>query len=476
VFLDQHGTDSPQVLRERFTRYGQAHVFRFWDELDSSRRQALTQQAAHIDLDALEKLRRRALSLARPATRTLEPLPVQRLPESGGDATERGRARACGEALLGDGLVGVLVVAGGQGSRLGARGPKGAFPIGPLTNRSLLELLAQKLRGVVRRYGQRTPWYLMTSPDTDAEIRRLLAEEEHFGIDPEDLFIFCQQQVPAVDLEGMLMLERADRIAESPDGHGAVIPALLASGAFEHMEGRGVSTLCYCHVDNPLIPIADPVLLGSRALVEAEVVCKVVRKRDPAERLGTPARLDGHATVVEYTELEEPHRSRRDPDGELVFWAGAIGNHALDAGFLHRVALRAEQLLPYHASPKRIPCLDSAGQRVEPAEPNGYKLERFVFDAFAAASSVAVIEARRDQEYSPIKNATGVASPEVARRDLVSCYRGWLGAAGIALPEGDVTLELDHGWIDGPEDAEALGIRDVTQAQHVIRIATGVTG
>lgn len=476
VFVAQHGTESPQALRERFQRYGQAHVFRFWDQLDERGREALASQAVAIDLDVLAKTYQHATRLARPAPRRLEPLPVHRLPESGGDAGCRAHARACGEALLADGRVGVLVVAGGQGSRLGGPSAKGAFPIGPVSNRSLLELLAQKLRGAVRRHGRRIPWYLMTSPDTDASIRRLLAENDHFGIDPEDVFLFCQRQVPAVDFEGLLILERPDRIVANPDGHGGVVPALLANGALAHMEARGVHALCYCHVDNPLIPIADPVLLGVRSLANAEVACKVVKKRDSAEGLGTPVRLDGRVAIVEYTELEEPHRSRRDARGELVFWAGAIGSHALDLGFLQRVARRADALLPYHASPKRIPCLDAAGRRVEPATPNGYKLERFIFDAFSAAESVVLIEARREQEYSPIKNATGAASPEVARRDLVSCYRGWLDAAGIARPTGDVAIELDHGWIDGPEDAEALGIRDITQAQYAIRTATGVTG
>jgi UDP-N-acetylglucosamine/UDP-N-acetylgalactosamine diphosphorylase len=217
-------------------------------------------------------------------------------------------------------------------------------------------------------------------------------------------------------------------------------------------------------------------LLGFQTLTGADVACKAVRKRDPLEGLGTLARLDGRAAVVEYTEIAEPHRSLRDAEGELVFWAGAIGVHALDVAFLRRVAGESESLLPYHASPKKIPTVDSHGRRVEPSTPNGYKLERFVFDAFPAARSLVAIEARREEEYSPIKNATGKASPESGRRDLVACYRRWLDAAGIGLPEdGDLVLELDQSRIDGPEDARALGIRHATEARHLIRVAPGVT-
>jgi len=474
--LAQPGVDSQRDLRERFARYGQDHVFRFWDGLDGDARDRLLSQAAGIDLERLARIHQSVLARARPRPRLLEPLPVQRLPDHGGDAGERARARECGEALLAEGRVGVLLVAGGQGSRLGYPAPKGTFPVGPVSNRSLLELLAQKIRGLVRRYRRRVPGYVMTSWTTDAAIRQLFEENGYFGLDREDIFFFSQQRIPAIDFEGSLILERPDRIAESPDGHGGSIPALLTSGALAQMEERGISTLFYCQVDNPLVRIADPTLLGFGASSGAEVACKAVRKRDSLEGLGTFARLDGRAAVVEYTEIEEPHRSLRDSDGALVFWAGSINVHALDLGFLRRVAGEAETLLPYHASPKKIPGVDGSGRRVEPSTPNGYKLERFVFDAFPAATSVVPVEAWREEEYSPIKNAVGAASPESARRDLVACYRRWLDAAGIEVPEGDVALELDHGWIDGGEDAKAMGIRDAAEARHVIRIATGASG
>jgi UDP-N-acetylglucosamine/UDP-N-acetylgalactosamine diphosphorylase len=231
AFPAQPGMDSSRDLRDRFARSGQAHVFRFWDRLDEAARDRLARQAAQIDLERLARIRIDALSLARPRPRLLEPLPVQRLPERGGDAGERSRARECGEALLAEGRVGVLVVAGGQGSRLGFRGPKAAFPIGPVSTRSLLELLVQKIRGVVRRYGRPLPGYVMTSPNTDAPIRELLEENGHFGLPAEDLFLFSQQEIPAVDFEGSLILERPDRVAVNPDGHGASIPALRSSGA-----------------------------------------------------------------------------------------------------------------------------------------------------------------------------------------------------------------------------------------------------
>jgi len=176
---------------------------------------------------------------------------------------------------------------------------------------------------------------------------------------------------------------------------------------------------------------------------------------------------------VEYTEIDEETASARDAEGELVFWAGNTAIHVLDRDFVRRVARGADELLPYHASKKKIPSVDAEGRPVAPEEPNGWKLERFVFDALPHAEGVCVVEALREHEYSPVKNAEGSDSPETARRDLDAEVRGWLREAGIALPADDVAIEVDHARVDGPDEARALGIRSVDEAGDVVRTRAG---
>jgi UDP-N-acetylglucosamine/UDP-N-acetylgalactosamine diphosphorylase len=217
--------------------------------------------------------------------------------------------------------------------------------------------------------------------------------------------------------------------------------------------------------------MADPVFLGFHAEQAAEISTKVVPKQDPGEKVGVLARVDGRPAVVEYTEIEDEHRFARDAAGELVFGSGNVAIHAFDTAFLRRVAEQADTLLPFHASAKKIPYVDDRGETLEPEEPNGHKLERFVFDALSAATRTVVLETTRADEYSPVKNRSGAESPETSRRDLVACTRAWLEAAGLAVPPGP--LELDHARIDGPEDAKALGITDVTEAPDMIRLDSG---
>lgn len=470
-----HGCSaSLSELRERFAAFGQGHVFRFWEALGSSARARLAAQAAGLDLAALAAADQATRALAAPGVRRLEPAPIQRLPDQGGDPKLVAAALERGEAMLAAGRVAALVVAGGQGTRLGFEGPKGAFALGPLTARTLFEQQAQKIQGLRRRYRRPLPWYIMTSAATDAQTRALFRRNAFFGLPEGDVCFFQQQMVPALDFDGRLILDQPDHIFESPNGHGGSLTGLVASGALDDMERRGVSSIYYYQVDNPLGRIGDPVYLGFHAAAGAEMSCKVIAKLDPLEKMGVIARVDGRVGVVEYTELDDPHRYARGPDGELVYWAGNIAMHVIEVAFARRAAANADRILPYHASAKKIPTVDDNGHSVQPNAPNGRKLERFVFDALTAANHVTVLETRRDEEYSPIKNASGADSPETARRDLVAVYRRWLEEAGVEGVDATAAIEINHAVFDGPGDLRASRIRRVTEAGDAIRIAPGV--
>jgi UDP-N-acetylglucosamine/UDP-N-acetylgalactosamine diphosphorylase len=433
-------------------------VFRFWDTLDGSARDALATQAAGIDLAELRRVHESTRSLAAPGSRRLEPAEVETLPRHGGSAQRRGAAWRRGEELLRAGRVAVMVVAGGQGTRLGFDGPKGSFPLGPATGRTLFRLQSQKIRGARRRSGAPIPWYVMTSPATDGPTRALFERERFFGLPEGDVFFCCQSMAPALDFEGRLMLETPGRIAESPNGHGGAFQALADAGALDDMARRGITTISYYQVDNPLIQLADPVFLGLHDEARAEMSAKVVRKIDPMEKVGVVARVDGRLGIVEYTEIDDAHRFQRDAQGELVYWAGSIAIHVLEVAFARKIASDPERHLPYHASAKKIPCIAADGTPVKPAEPNGHKLERFLFDALPAAERVALLEVAREDEYAPVKNAEGSDSPETARRALDAVVRRWLAEAAIAAPD-DVWVEVDHAQLDCEQDARARTLR-----------------
>jgi len=472
VGRDSARSPNIETLRANFEEHGQEHVFGFWDELGEASRERLCAQASHIDLSSLARAYAKIRSGRAVSERELEPAEVVRIPERGGDAAAARSAGTRGEEILASGRVGIMVVAGGQGTRLGFDGPKGAFPIGPVTDRTLFEIQAQKILGLRRRSGQPLPWYVMTSDATDAPTREFFDRHDSFGLPPEDVYFFQQGMVPSIDFKGRLFLEQKDRVFENPNGHGGSLTALLDSGALEDMAARGIDTIFYYQVDNPLVRIGDPVYLGLHDAAGADMSCKVIEKQKPGENVGIVARVNGTIGMVEYTELEDEHRYARDANGDLVYWTGNVAIHIFNTDFVRRVASAADELLPYHASAKKIPHVDADGRPVTPEEPNGHKLERFVFDALPAARTVRVVEAGRTAEYSPVKNADGVESPATVRRDLVAQYRGWLETANVSVPDGQF-VEIDHSMIDGPEEARAVGIKSIEEAGETIQIAPG---
>lgn len=467
-----------EALRKKFEAAGQGHLFRFWNELSPEQRAQFAQQLAMIDLPAIGYAFRSAAPSAatqnRDATNIvaspkIAPASVIANPACAGDRAAWQKAQALGEEILHAGRVGILVVAGGQGTRLGFPGPKGIFPIGPVSDRSLFELQAQRIRGLRARYGAPLPWYIMTSHATDTETRRFFEKHAFFGLPPEDVFFFCQGSVASVDFAGKILLEAPDRVFENPDGHGGSLIALAKSGALEDMRRRGIDSIFYYQVDNPLAQIANPALLGFHARNDAEISCLVVAKRDAAEKMGVVATIDGRTGIVEYTEIDDQHREAVDAHGKLVFWAGNIAIHALQREFVERIASDAERLLPYHASKKRIPFVDEDGNNVEPKEPNGFKFERFFFDALPAAKRVAVVETLRCDEFSPVKNAVGADSPGTARADLSAMYRRWLAESGLDV---DGVIEIDEAVLCGPDAIRARGLRSVAEAGDAIRQKT----
>ena len=457
---------SYEAIRDRYQALGQGHVFRFWKELGDGQKQGLLAQAALLEPRLEDMLRAVPSQPADPSQAPSQPggLAVDvkplagaiALPRYGGDPAAFEEACELGAAVLRAGRVAALVVAGGQGTRLRFDGPKGNYPLGPVTDRTLFGLQAQKLRGLRARWGRTVPWYVMTSPATDSATRESFEAEEYFGLEPADVQIFCQGMAPAVGFDGRLLLESPGKIVENPNGHGGVLTALDESGALDDMERRGIDLIFYYQVDNPLVQIGDPAYLGFHEQEEAEMSCKVVRKQDPMAKVGVVAEVDGRVSMLEYTELPESFRDARDDANDLVYWAGNTAMHLLQTSFVRRIARKPSAHLPYHASPKSIPYVDDTGGQHEPRTPNGYKLERFVFDALPAARRACVLEADPAREFSPIKNAEGSESPETARRDLVAQYRLWMEAAGLPTSTGTPLIEIDHAYMDNLDDARAL--------------------
>lgn len=428
---------TPTELVQRLHQYGQQHVLAWWDELRDDERSNLLDQLRVLDLDLLQRLyqmrtQRSAIPLDRIA-------PVSR--PAAGDDTHR----ALANNAWGQGKVAYLVVAGGQGSRLGFEHPKGMFPVGPVSGKSLFQFHVEKVVALNRRHGASFPLLVMTSPSTHGETVEYFADNRNFGLPDEEVHFFCQGTMPALDYKtGKILLESKSRLCASPNGHGGTLTALAGSGLLAQLQARGIETIYYFQVDNPLVNLADANFLGRHLAERSQVSSKVVAKELPEDKLGVFVRLAGRLAMVEYSDLPAELARQRE-DGRLRFWAGNPAIHLFDLDFLDKVTQHGAKI-PWHFAHKKVPALDADGNLVEPAQENALKFEMFIFDVLPLADRWLLFPIERNDEFVPLKNATGADSPEMVRQGLCNLAGKWLEQTGVRVPRranGDVAVPLE---------------------------------
>ena len=429
-------------LEDTLAPFEQQHTLRWWDDLSLAEQERLAQQIEQLDLETLEReMKRGPLVPAPEFLAKFQPPPYVRPSGSAEDA----KAKAIGEELLRQGEVALVLVAGGEGTRLGYDGPKGTLPIGPVTGKTIFELHAEKIRAMRFRYGCALPLYVMTSDVTDDATRRFFDEHGNLGLGSDGVAFFRQGSTPVVNRMGKLLMSSKSTIATSPDGHGGCIAALKDSGMLGDMRSRGVSVVFYFQVDNVLAQIADPVFLGYHRQRQADMSLKVLQKRDPREDVGVVGCVEGRLHIVEYRDLTVEQEYETDDLGQLKYRMGSIAMHAFTLDFLERMSDLPDGL-PIHQGHKDVPYVDDDGTLQCTGQRNGITFETFVFDVLPHAKNALVFETIREQDFSPVKNPHGMDSPETAKRALVNLYSSWLERSHGMLPRderGNVSVSVE---------------------------------
>jgi UDP-N-acetylglucosamine/UDP-N-acetylgalactosamine diphosphorylase len=446
----------PDDLRDRLAARGQGHLLQHWGGLDPVGRERLVLELDTLDLDLVERLAALLQERAADGAEGVAFAPPDVFDLTRAGSADAAHARRRGTELLAAGRVGFMLVAGGQGSRLGYEGPKGCFPIGPLTDKPLFAWHAARIVAAGRRHGFRPTWYVMTSPANDTATREFFAEHRHFGLAEDDVFFFAQAMLPALTADGRIVLEGPDRLFLAPNGHGGSLAALATSGALVDMAARGIEHLSYFQVDNPLARPADPLFIGLHAAADAGMSSKVVAKRDAHEKVGVIGLADGKLGCIEYSDLPASLRDARDADGQLLFRAGNIAAHMLARGFVEDLNRGGRLHLPWHLARKKLKTVAADGR---PTEVDGVKFETFVFDALGATDASVTLEVERRHEFSPVKNATGLDSPATCNADLARHFAELAAAAGHREPplgaDGLPRIEIDPRHAETPEELRA---------------------
>ena len=407
------------ALAELLAHNGQSHLLVGVDLLPTSQRTAYLARLADIDWEELQH------HSSPPPTGTVGKSRVIDLSER---ATRRSELERIGEAAYRSGQVAVLMVAGGQGTRLGSSAPKGCFSVAPHSGKSIYQLQAEKVLSLSRRIGKDVPFLVMTSPMTDVETRDFFQVNGLFGLKPEQVRFFSQGTVPSLDQQGRALLTAPGKLLENPDGHGGCFTALVKSGNLARLRSEGVAQIIYIQVDNILVPVDDAQLLGVATAEKADVVTKVLEKAHPDEKVGHLVRVDGHDVIVEYTEVTPEQARSKDAQDELIYRWGSPAMHCWSVKFLGRLADQNYKI-PLHRSSKPLRAwIDGQTQEVK-----GWKSERFIFDLIPEANVSVGLAIDRHDEFAPVKNKDGTDSPATAVDMAHQQYTRWLQAAGVSL-------------------------------------------
>ncbi|KFY19381.1 hypothetical protein V491_04468, partial [Pseudogymnoascus sp. VKM F-3775] len=446
----------------------QDHVFAFYDSLSSDEQATFYHQLSQFDPARINEITDRALNPPKPTEDAsqsgLEPLPESATASILDSAPEDLKTwYDSGLDLIAAGKVAVLLLAGGQGTRLGSSAPKGCYDIGLPSKKSLFQIQGERIRKVQRLAEKKSgaaagsvtvPWYVMTSGPTRGPTEAYFQEHDYFGLNKENVHIFEQGVLPCISNDGKILLESKGRVAVAPNGNGGIYEALVTSNITADMRKRGIEHIhAYC-VDNCLAKVADPVFIGFSASKNVSIATKVVRKRNATDTLRSTPQPPRPRTTVDaakfkrksdvYDAVDSATAEAKDPKQPdvLKFRAANIVNHYYSFAFLETIPSWSDKL-PHHVARKKIPFVDpSTGSTTKPEKPNGIKLEMFIFDVFPLLEleKFACMEVRREDEFSPLKNArgTGEDDPDTSRRDILAQGERWVKeAGGVVITEGE---------------------------------------
>ncbi len=393
-------------------KYGQEHLLNNFDKLDDIHKERLLDEIENIDFELIQSLYESTNKKHKKEVDKIEPMEYLdkfKLNE------KYKYYENIGKKAIKEGKLAAVTMAGGQGTRLGHDGPKGTFDIGLDSHKSLFELLCDSLKEEGKKYDVTIPWFIMTSKENNADTIKFFEKHKYFGYQKDkNLFFFVQGELPMIDTEGKILLNEEGLIKQAADGHGGIYESLVKSKMTEKMKSMGIEWVFIGGVDNCLVKMVDPVLMGIAIDKEVTVACKSVVKANPQEKVGVFCKKNGRPNVIEYSEITDEMAEATDDNGELLYGESHILCNLFSVEAVERMGANP---LPYHVAFKKATYMDKNGEIVVPDSPNAYKFEVFLFDAFGVVDEMAILRVKREEEFAPVKNAdsAGVDCPKTAR-------------------------------------------------------------
>lgn len=399
------------ATKEILKKYGQEHLLSNYEKLSNEEKNRLLNDILTIDFGEISKLYEQTKHKIKFENCKIEP--IEHVDKAKLSNEEIQKYSEIGIEQIKKGKLAAVTMAGGQGTRLGHNGPKGTFDLGLDSHKSIFEILCDTLKLARKKYGVVVPWYIMTSDENNDETVEFFEKNNYFDYPKEAVKFFIQGEMPMINTEGKILLNEEGLIKQAGAGHGAIFEAMRKNGIIYEMQNKGIEWVFIGGVDNVLVKMVDPVLIGLSIERNVLAAGKSVVKANPHEKVGVFCKKDGKPSVIEYSEISNELAEAVDEKGELLLGESHILCNQFNIKILEELA---KNKLPYHVAFKKATYMDEKGNIISPTEPNAYKFEAFIFDAFSSIPEMLVMRVKREEEFAPVKNAEGVDSPETARK------------------------------------------------------------
>lgn len=401
----------PSQILEVLKKYNQEHLLNFWSELNEDQKQSLQKQLNSIDFAKVDKLYKSLKTISIPQGEIVEPLDYFIKNEF--SAKERRKLENQGTAMLKSGQYAVVTMAGGQGTRLGHKGPKGTFELNLFPKKeSLFEILANKIKKANKRYNIEIPWYIMTSETNNGDTISFFESKNYFGYDKEKIKFFIQNKLPLVDTNGKILLSETYQVYEASNGNGNLFESLKENNMISDMKNRGIKWIFISGIDNILVKIADPIFLALTINNGTEIGAKTIFKKDPYSRDWVFCKKNSKPAMLGYERITD-EITNANIDGRFLYREINILCHLFSIDALEKIS---NIDLPYHRATKKNTYINEEGMKIVPEEPNSYKFETFIFDAFRFFDKITLLRVQEEKEFAPIKDPVGIYSPDAATK------------------------------------------------------------
>lgn len=399
-------TEVKKILK----KYNQQHLLIFFDELTEDEKNILLNQLSSVNFELITRLYNNSKINNPVDYNEISPLPYIEKNKLSNDKIKY--YSEIGENILKNNNFAVVTMAGGQGSRLGYKGPKGTYELKFATfKKSLFEIICDDLKRTNSKYNITLPWYIMTSGENDYATQQYFKEHNYFDYPEDSIRFFIQDQLPLIDINGKLILQEPYLAKVASCGNGNVFKCLKKYNIIEDMKSKGIKWISFGGIDNILLKNADPLFLGLTVESNYGIGSKSLFKEQPLEPTAVYCKKCNHPAILDYSDITLELSESHNKDGSFLYRETNLLSHIMS---IDAVDKSCSFDLPFHRAFKKNAFVNEEGMKQVPDSPNTFKFENFIFDAFSYFDDMLLLRVNSNEEFAPIKSFTGIYNPDTA--------------------------------------------------------------